>query len=101
MAYIATQTIASGFGTFHIGDEVDADLPEPVADVWLAAGLIEPAPETAMTDESAPGRPARRPSRARKPQSPSRVVTAPSPQRRLVEDTSAPAPETAMTGPQA
>jgi hypothetical protein len=92
--YIATQTIAGGFGTFHPGDEIDNDIHPDVRDAWLAAGIIE---ERAAVAEEAPAAKPAKP--ARKAPAKPRFSTTPTPQRRFVEDATAPAPETATTGP--
>ncbi|MHB8459115.1 MAG: hypothetical protein ACYDAK_05315 [Candidatus Limnocylindrales bacterium] len=47
MTIKATQGIASGYGTYAPGDLLDPDLPEPVRDAWLAAGIAVDQPESA------------------------------------------------------
>lgn len=81
MTYTAIQNIASGFGTFHVGDELDEGVPEPVRDAWVAAGLVE---ETA----AAPSKPKPVEKATRAPRETTagrRVQTKPTPQKRFVE----------------
>jgi len=56
MSYHATVPIASGYGTYQVGADVpvgdDAAVPVPVAEVWLAAGIIEVAAEPEPEPES-------------------------------------------------
>ncbi|HZV26446.1 MAG TPA: hypothetical protein VFG00_09150 [Acidothermaceae bacterium] len=47
MTIRATQGIASGYGTYAPGDLIDTDMPEPVRDAWLAAGIAVDEPEPA------------------------------------------------------
>ena len=91
MPYIATQTIASGYGTYHAGDQIDDDLPEPVRDAWEAARLVEAAPDGYGADVVAAADP---PETAEKPKAAPRrkpAETAEGPQRRISEKATAPA----------
>jgi hypothetical protein len=81
MPHIAVQNIASGFGTFHVGDELDEGVPEPVRDAWLAAGLVEEAaaepPKPAPVEKATKGPKETTASR--------RMQTQPTPHKRFVE----------------
>lgn len=85
MRHIATQTIAGGFGTFHVGDEIDGDLHPDVRDAWLAAGIIEEAP---AAEEEAPAKP-----------KPALKAPAKPKQRRFVEKATAAPQERSTVGP--
>ena len=56
--YRATIPIASGYGTYPAGEPVpvgdDAAVPVPVAEVWLAAGIIAETAEAAPEADAAP-----------------------------------------------
>ncbi len=58
MTIRATQGIASGFGTYAPGDLIDPDMPEPVRDAWLAAGIAVDEPD-AEPEADKPVRPKR------------------------------------------
>ena len=53
MPPVATQVIASRFGTYYPGTEIDLEaVPEPVLDAWRAAHLVEDAPDAVPVDRS-------------------------------------------------
>jgi hypothetical protein len=96
--HIATQTIASAFGTFHVGDEIDADLHPDVRNAWLAAGIIEEAPIVTDAEQPTPAapEPAPTPEEANAPGS----ETTDHPQRRFVEKATAEPQERMTSGPE-
>ncbi len=97
--YVATQTIAGGFGTFHVGDEIDADIHPDVRDAWLAAGIIEEA--LIVTDADEPK--AAHPDEAASPEKATAPApdTADRPQRRFVEKATDEPQERMTSGPEA
>lgn len=52
MPHRATQPIASAFGSYMPGDQID-EAAEPVIEAWVAAGIAEPiTPEPTAADRS-------------------------------------------------